>query len=505
MPAFRYAVPFFIVFGGGTMGHCRKFVLLGGFPVRLVHGVSSRGSVGAPFYSMHEADQSLGDRRCFSAMAWKALISTNMRSGGPVSGANFALATTDSAPSRLGVRTKGRRPRESAAQKSIPHNEEVGAARAVIGAIPSSRETSMKATEQLHHLGQSLWLDNITRGLLTSGTLERYIRELSITGLTSNPSIFDHAIRNANFYDEAIRAKMQGAPAVEKLFFELALEDLTKAADLFRPIHDATNGVDGWVSLEVSPLLADEPANTLEAAKRLFALADRPNLFIKIPGTPKGLSAIEDATFAGIPVNVTLLFSRDQYLKAAGAYMRGIERRIQASLDPAVHSVASIFISRWDKAVAGKEPDGLRNRIGIAVAQQAYAAYCDLLISPRWLKLAAKGAAAQRLLWASTGTKDPKASDTLYVSALAAPDTVNTMPEATLLAFADHGQVPNALPADGGDCETVLDRFARGGIDAVNLARQLQREGAEAFVKSWNDLLLCIQSKAHAANAGAGA
>ena len=363
----------------------------------------------------------------------------------------------------------------------------------------------MKATERLHYLGQSLWLDNITRGLLASGTLERYIRELSITGLTSNPSIFDHAIRNANFYDEAIRAKMQGAPAVEKLFFELALEDLTKAADLFRPIHDATNGVDGWVSLEVSPLLADEPAKTLEAAKRLFASADRPNLFIKIPGTPKGLSAIEDAIFAGIPVNVTLLFSRDQYVKAASAYMRGIERRIGAGLNPAVHSVASIFISRWDKAIAGREPAGLTNCLGIAVAKQAYKAYRDLLISPRWLQLAAKGAAAQRLLWASTGTKDPKAPDTLYVSALAAPDTVNTMPEATLLAFADHGHVPNALPADGGDCETVLERFASAGIDTGKLAGQLQLEGAEDFVKSWNDLLQCIESKAHAVRAVAGA
>jgi transaldolase len=356
----------------------------------------------------------------------------------------------------------------------------------------------MKATEQLHQMGQSLWLDNITRGLIASGTLERYVRELSITGLTSNPSIFDHAIRDTGFYDEAIRGKMQAAQGAEKLFFELALEDLTKAADLFRPTHDATNGVDGWVSLEVSPLLADDPAKTLEAAKRLFAAADRPNLFIKIPGTPKGLSAIEDAIFAGIPVNVTLLFSRDQYLKAASAFMGGIRRRIKASLNPAVHSVASIFISRWDKAIAGKEPDGLKNRLGIAVAGQAYKAYRDLLISPQWLQLAAEGTSAQRLLWASTGTKDPKAPDTLYISGLAAPDTVNTMPEATLLAFADHGQVPSALPADGGDCETVLDRFARGGIDTGKLAEQLQREGAEAFVSSWNDLMLCIESKAHA-------
>jgi transaldolase len=363
----------------------------------------------------------------------------------------------------------------------------------------------MKATEQLHLMGQSLWLDNITRGLLTSGTLERYIRELSITGLTSNPSIFDRAIRDTGFYDEALRGKIQAAADTEKLFFELALEDLTKAADLFRPIHNATNGVDGWVSLEVSPLLADDPAKTLEAAKQLFASANRPNLFIKIPGTPKGISAIEDAIFAGIPVNVTLLFSRDQYLKAAGAYMRGIERRIEASLNPAVHSVASIFISRWDKAIAGKEPDGLKDRLGIAVAKQAYKAYRDLLISPRWLQLAAKGATAQRLLWASTGTKDPKAPDTLYISGLAAPDTVNTMPEATLLAFAQHGQVPAALPVDGGDCETVLERFARSGIDAGKLAGQLQREGADAFVESWKDLMLCIESKTHAVRAGTGA
>jgi transaldolase len=363
----------------------------------------------------------------------------------------------------------------------------------------------MKATEQLHRMRQSLWLDNITRGLLTSGTLERYIRELSITGLTSNPSIFDHAIRNTEFYDEAIRAKIQAGKAGETLFFELALEDLTKAADLFRPIHDATHGVDGWVSLEVSPLLADDPAKTLEAAKRLFASAERPNLFIKIPGTPKGLAAIEDAIFAGIPVNVTLLFSRDQYSKAAAAYMRGIERRIKAGFNPAVHSVASIFISRWDKAVAGKEPDGLKGRLGVAVALQAYKAYRDLLISPQWLQLEAEGASAQRLLWASTGTKDPKASDTFYIGGLAAPDTVNTMPEATLLAFADHGQVPHALPVDGGDCEAMLARFASAGIDAGKLAGQLQLEGAAGFVESWKDLLLCIDSKAHAVRAGAGA
>ena len=354
----------------------------------------------------------------------------------------------------------------------------------------------MKATEQLHHLGQSLWLDNITRGLLTSGTLARYIRELSVTGLTSNPSIFDRAIRDTAFYDVAIRGKIEAAHGAEQLFFDLALEDLTHAADLFRPIHDATNGVDGWVSLEVSPLLADDPVKTLAAAKRLFAAADRPNLFIKIPGTPQGLTAIEEAIFAGIPVNVTLLFSRDQYLKAAGAYMRGIERRVEARLNPVVHSVASIFVSRWDVAVAGKAPDELSDRLGLAVARQTYAAYRDLLVSPRWMQLATKGATPQRLLWASTGTKNPKAPDILYIGALAAPDTVDTMPEATLLAFADHGQVPHALPADDGDYQTVLNGFARAGIDAAALAERLQREGAEAFVKSWNDLLRCIESKA---------
>jgi len=361
----------------------------------------------------------------------------------------------------------------------------------------------MKATEQLHRMGQSLWLDNITRGLLTSGTLERYIRELSVTGLTSNPTIYEQAIGKTSFYDDALRGKLQNAETAENLFFELALDDLTKAADLFRPIHDATAGVDGWVSLEVSPLLADEPAKTLESAKHLHTAANRPNLFIKIPGTPKGLQAIEDAIFAGVPVNVTLLFSRDQYLKAVSAYMRGIDRRLEADLDPAVHSVASLFISRWDKAVLGKEPDGLRNRLGIAVAMQAYKAYRELLESQQWRQLAAKGAPVQRLLWGSTSTKDPKAPDTYYVSALAAPDTIDTMPEPTLLAFADHGRVRNPLPIDGGDCETVLDRFDHAGIDHAALAAQLQREGAEAFSKSWNDLMTCIESKTQAVRAGA--
>ncbi len=361
----------------------------------------------------------------------------------------------------------------------------------------------MKATQQLHQLGQSLWLDNITRGLLTSGTLERYIEDLSVTGLTSNPSIFDHAIRNTDFYDDAIRRKTGDIKTNEELFFDLAIDDLTRAADLFKPIHDSTQGMDGWVSLEVSPHLAYDPAGTVKAAQELSEQANRSNIFIKIPGTQKGLAAIEDAIFAGINVNVTLLFSSEQYLNAAGAYMRGIERRLKAGLSPQIHSVASIFISRWDKAVSGKEPDGLRNRLGIAIAMQAYKAYLDLLASERWKKLAAQKTPVQRLLWASTGTKDPKASDTLYITALASPNTINTMPEETLLDLADHGQISNPLPEDGGNSEEVLAKFAAAGVDPKSLAEKLQSEGAEAFNKSWDDLMECIDSKTHAVKAHA--
>jgi transaldolase len=353
----------------------------------------------------------------------------------------------------------------------------------------------MKTTRKLHELGQSIWLDNITRDLLNDGTLRRYIDELSVTGLTSNPTIFDHAIKNSTAYDAAIREELARGRQGEDLFFELALEDLTRAADLFRPINDRTAGVDGWVSLEVSPLLAHDTASTFAAAKELFARAGRPNLFIKIPGTKEGVPAIEEAIFAGVPVNVTLLFSREQYLAAAEAFLRGIERRIDAGLEPAVASVASVFISRWDAAVAGKVPAQLLNDLGIAIAKRTYAAYRLLLDSPRWQRAANAGARPQRLLWASTGTKDPHASDVLYVKALAAPFTVNTMPEATLKAVAEHGDVGPLLPADGGDCEEVLARFAEAGIDVEALAAQLQDEGAKAFVKSWNDLLAVITSK----------
>jgi transaldolase len=354
---------------------------------------------------------------------------------------------------------------------------------------------SMKATRILHELGQSLWLDNITRNLLKTGVLRRYIEEFSVTGLTSNPTIFDHAIKNSGDYDEAIRGKLAEGKSGEKLFFELALEDLTQAADMFRPIHDRTCGVDGWVSLEVSPLLARDSKSTIAEAKELHAQARRPNVFIKIPGTPEGLPAIEEAIFAGVPVNVTLLFSEDQYLAAANAFMRGIERRIEAGLKPDVASVASLFISRWDVAVTGKVPNALTNRLGIAVAKRTYKAYLGLLSSSRWMRAYNAGARPQRLLWASTGTKDPNASDVLYIKSLAAPFTVNTMPEDTLKALAAHGDVGAMLPADGGDSEEELGRFADAKIDVQGLSRQLQGEGAKSFVESWNELMGVISSK----------
>jgi transaldolase len=353
----------------------------------------------------------------------------------------------------------------------------------------------MNATRQLRDLGQSLWLDNITRGLLTTGTLSRYIRELAVTGLTSNPTIFDQAIQSGDFYDDAIRTKALEGKSGEALFFELALEDLVQAADLFRPIHEATGGIDGWVSLEVSPLLADDTTATIKAAAQLHARAQRPNLFIKIPGTAAGIPAIEETIFAGVPVNVTLLFSREHYIAAAEAYMRGIERRFAAGLDPKVGCVASIFVSRWDVAVTDEISDQFRNGLGIAVAMRIYKAYRDLLASKRWQKLVASGTRPQRLLWASTGTKDPTAPDTLYVEALAAPDTINTMPEKTLLAFAEHGKVRDVLPVDEGYAEVVLSEYIRAGINDEALAADLQREGTTAFANSWSSLMSRIDEK----------
>ena len=357
-------------------------------------------------------------------------------------------------------------------------------------------------TQSLHELGQSLWLDNITRSLLCSGTLARYIRDLSVTGLTSNPTIFEQAIGSSNSYDASIQALAASGLTEEELFYELALEDLGAAADLFRPAFDASHGVDGWVSLEVSPLLADNTAHTIRDANRLWAKAARPNLFIKIPGTAQGLEAIEQVIFDGVPVNVTLLFSCEQVMAAAEAYQRGIERRLAAGLDPKVASVLSLFVSRWDVAVKQEVAAPFHNRLGIAIAMRTYKAHGEWLASARWQRLAAAGARPQRLLWASTGTKDPSAPDTLYVQALAAPGTINTLPEKTLLAFADHGRVGPSLPLDGGHAEAVIEEFHREGVDDDALAVRLQRQGVDAFATSWHALLMRIREKCPAAGSG---
>ncbi len=353
----------------------------------------------------------------------------------------------------------------------------------------------MTPTQQLHELGQSLWLDNITRTMLRDGTLARYIDELSVTGLTSNPTIFDKAITGGDAYDDQISELTEQGLEPEDIFFAVAIRDLQGATDLFAPIHERTDRVDGFASLEVSPLLADDAPATIEQVRKLHDQGDRDNLFIKIPGTEAGLEAIEESIYAGIPINVTLLFSTDQYVGAAEAYMRGIERRIGEDLDPAVPSVASLFISRWDVAVADEVSDELRNRLGIAVGKRTYRAYRELLDSDRWQGLEDQGARPQRLLFASTGTKDPNASDVLYIEAFAAPNTINTMPDKTLLAFADHGNVGDPIPADGGDADEVLEAFQSAGVDTDELAARLQREGAEAFNKSWNDLLESIESE----------
>ena len=356
----------------------------------------------------------------------------------------------------------------------------------------------MNAIQQLRDLGQSLWLDNISRALLDDGTLLRYIEEFGVSGLTSNPTIFNEAIGSTDAYDEGIREKSRGGSTGEALFLELALEDLRRAADLFRPVFDATEGADGWVSMEISPLLSNDTAGSVDAAARIWRQADRPNLFVKIPGTPAGIPAIEESIFAGVPINVTLLFSREQYLAAANAYLRGIERRIAARLDPRVGSVASLFVSRWDKAVSDRVSDALRNRLGIAIAARAYRAHRELLNSSRWHSLAAAGARPQRLLWASTASKDPKAPDTLYIEALAAPGTIDTMPEKTLRAIAGHGTIKGPMATDGGDCDAILARFAAASIDVDRLASDLQRDGALAFVESWRELMQRLNAKSAA-------
>ncbi|WP_047495199.1 transaldolase [Terriglobus sp. TAA 43] len=353
----------------------------------------------------------------------------------------------------------------------------------------------MSGTEELHNLGQSLWLDNITRDLIQSGTLKRYIDEWSITGLTSNPTIFEQAISKSTSYDSEIGKLLSEGLSGEDLFFELALQDLTRAADLFSTTHRQTAGVDGFVSLEVSPLLAYDSKGSVDAAKKLHGMANRPNLFIKIPGTKEGNAAIEESIVAGIPINVTLLFSREQYLASAEAYLRALERRVTAGESLEVHSVASVFLSRWDAATMDRVPTQLRNTLGIAIGRQVYKAYRDILESDRWQRLANFGARPQKLLFASTGTKDPNASDVLYVEALAAPNTIDTIPEKTLAAFRDHGRVTRAIPRDGGDCEVVLADFRKAGVDLVQLASDLQSQGARSFTESWDKLLQAIESK----------
>jgi transaldolase len=356
----------------------------------------------------------------------------------------------------------------------------------------------MNAIQQLRAAGQSIWLDNITRTMLDDGSLRGYLEQFSVTGLTSNPTIFNEAIASSAAYDPAVKAGLSAGKTPEATFVALAIDDLRRAADLFAPVFTATGGRDGYVSLEVSPLLAADTAGTIEAAARIHRQADRPNLLVKIPGTAAGLRAIEESIFAGVPVNVTLLFSREQYLAAADAYLRGIERRLRAGLDPGITSVASLFVSRWDKAVNDRVPAALRNRLGIAVAGLAYRSYRELLDSPRWQRLASAGARPQKLLWASTGTKDPGAPDTLYVAALAYPETINTVPEKTLRAFADHGVVSGTVPADGGGAEDVIDQFRHAGIEVRDLGAVLQRAGAAAFVASWNELIARISGKAEA-------
>ena len=350
-------------------------------------------------------------------------------------------------------------------------------------------------TKNLHQLGVSIWLDNITREMLDNGILKNYIDDFCITGLTSNPSIFEAAIAKTSYYDETIRSYTHPGLSHEEVFFKLAIEDIRRAADLFIPVYQKTNGLDGFVSIEVSPLLAYDAENTIRSARDIFSRVGRPNVFIKIPGTPEGLPAIEKVIAEGIPVNVTLLFSAEQYSAAAEAVLKGIETRIEKGLDPCVNSVASVFVSRWDKAVAAKAPAELLNKLGIAVMQKTYSAYLDFLRSPRVQRLMNFGVFPQRLLWASTGTKDPNASDILYVKNLAAPYTVNTIPENTLMAYADHGEEGELLNGDASSADKIIGQFRELSVDYFTLAEQLQAEGADAFKKSWDNLIRSIADK----------
>jgi transaldolase len=353
----------------------------------------------------------------------------------------------------------------------------------------------MNATSKLQELGQSLWLDNISRNMIDTGLLQTYISDFSITGLTSNPSIFTKAVAGGSDYDAQIASERATGATPEEIVLRLMVQDLRRAADLFAPIHKATSGKDGWVSIEVSPYLINDAKGSLEWAQRLHAQMDRANAFVKIPGTQQGAVAIEEAIFQGIAINVTLLFSRDQYVAVAEAYMRGIERRIDGGLDPKVRSVASVFVSRWDAAAAKQGRADLRNRLGLAVAADVWDAYQSILASERWQTLAKAGAMPQTLLWASTGVKDPEADDTLYITALAAPETINTMPDATLRAFADHGAVGKGGTLDR-EAGAKLRRVAtEGGLDLDALAGKLQVDGGDAFVTAWDELLKRVEGK----------
>jgi transaldolase len=370
-----------------------------------------------------------------------------------------------------------------------------------IGGEPMGAE--LNPAQRLHALGQSLWLDSISRLMLRSGALARYVSELAVTGLTSNPTILGHAMAAGSDYDHSLaRLVDAGVTDAQDLVYSLALEDLAEAAALFRPAWERTAGVDGYVSLEVPPDVAYDAQATIALARRLHDQAGFPNLLVKIPGTPPGLTAMEETITAGIGVNVTLLFSDTHYLRTADAYLRALERRRAAGLDLNVPSVASVFISRWDAAADPLLPPALHGRLGLAMAQKTYSSHLQLLSDKRWQTLAEAGARPQRVLWASTSTKDPDLPDSYYLGRLAAPDTIDTVPEKTLLAFADHGDPDQRLAPDYAAAERTISAIADAGVDVDILAERLQRQGAGAFGADWAALLDAMREKAGGPAAG---
>jgi transaldolase len=361
----------------------------------------------------------------------------------------------------------------------------------------SEGPTTVNPARQLHEAGQSLWLDSINRAMLGSGDLARYVDQLAVTGLTSNPTILGHAMAASHDYEGSLRALLaQGVSGPQDLVYAAAFEDLGQAANLFRPAWQASGGEDGYVSVEVPPDLAYDAPATVALARHLHAMAGFPNLLVKVPGTPQGLTVLEELVDAGIGVNVTLLFSDTHYLRTAEAYMRALERRLARGEDLAVPSVASVFVSRWDKAADSLLPKPLHGRLGVAMAQKVYSSYQSLLASDRWRDLEAGGARPQRVLWASTSAKDPALPDTYYVEKLASPGTINTMPEKTLIAFADHGTVGEMLRDDYASGEETVAEVAAKGVDVDALGESLQRQGARAFSADWSALLDAIAAKA---------